>query len=94
MATLYTNLNKQTRIFCFIFFYKLLSKNPISAPCKMSLYRVLPRERENFLEIFKIQIDDIILPWVADGQGPGSLCLNTSPRQGLTRSGLFVELVN
>ena len=22
------------------------------------------RERENFLEIFKIQVDDIILPWV------------------------------
>ena len=26
-----------------------------------------PRESEHFLEIFKIQVDDIILPWVADG---------------------------
>ena len=25
------------------------------------------REREHFLEIFKIQVEDIILPWVADG---------------------------
>ena len=25
------------------------------------------RERENFLEIFKREVDDIILPWVADG---------------------------
>ena len=25
------------------------------------------RERKYFLEIFKIQVDDIILPWVADG---------------------------
>ena len=25
------------------------------------------REREHFLEMFKIQVDDIILPWVADG---------------------------
>ena len=25
------------------------------------------REREHFLEIFKIQVDDIILPGVADG---------------------------
>ena len=24
------------------------------------------REREHFLEILKIQVDDIILPWVAD----------------------------
>ena len=24
-------------------------------------------EREHFLEIFKIQVDYIILPWVADG---------------------------
>ena len=28
---------------------------------------VLIRERERFLEIFKGQVDDIILPWVADG---------------------------
>ena len=27
---------------------------------------MIPREREHFLEIFKIQVDDIILPWVAD----------------------------
>ena len=27
---------------------------------------VVPREREHFLKIFKIQVDDIILPWVAD----------------------------
>ena len=25
------------------------------------------RERENFLEIFKIQVDDTILPWVENG---------------------------
>ena len=24
-------------------------------------------ERENLLEIFKLQVDDNILPWVADG---------------------------
>ena len=24
------------------------------------------REREHLIEIFKIQVDDIILPWVAD----------------------------
>ena len=28
---------------------------------------LLIREREHFLEIIKIQVDDIILPWVADG---------------------------
>jgi hypothetical protein len=27
----------------------------------------LGREREHCLEIFKIQVDDIILPWVVDG---------------------------
>ena len=25
------------------------------------------REREHFFELFKIQVDDIILPWIADG---------------------------
>ena len=25
------------------------------------------REREHFLEIFKRHVDDIILPWLADG---------------------------
>ena len=25
------------------------------------------REREHILQIFKIQVDNIILPWVADG---------------------------
>ena len=27
---------------------------------------IKPREREHFLEIFKIQVDDIIISWVAD----------------------------
>ena len=33
----------------------------------MSKKQFKTRERENFLEVFKIQVDDIILPWVADG---------------------------
>ena len=39
------------------------------------------REREHFLELFKIQVDNI-LPWVADGVPiciDGFLCLNPSP---------------
>ena len=37
------------------------------------------REREHILEIFKIQVDDIILPWVADGVQctGGFLCLSS-----------------
>ena len=33
----------------------------------MNKYKLSVREREHFLEIFKIQVDDIILPWIADG---------------------------
>ena len=33
----------------------------------LALKGLIFREREHFLEIFKIQVDDIILPWVADG---------------------------
>ena len=29
--------------------------------------QIIIREREHFLEILKIQVDDIILPWVAEG---------------------------
>ena len=52
----------------------------------------IPREREHLLEIFKIQVDDIILPWVADGvpmywwvpmYWHGFLCLNSSPFLGI-----------
>ena len=34
---------------------------------QFSLYPSNLREREHFLEILKKQVDDIILPWVADG---------------------------
>ena len=30
------------------------------------LFQGSPKEREHFLEILKMQVDDIILPWVAD----------------------------
>ena len=36
-------------------------------PKKTSASLLLGREREDFLEIFKIHVDDIILLWVADG---------------------------
>jgi len=38
---------------------------------------IVLRERGHFLEIFIIQVDDIILPWVADGVP--NICVNPSP---------------
>ena len=50
------------------FFVYIIQSIPYQAICykwRNSLW--YHREREQFLEIFKKQEDDIILPWVADG---------------------------
>ena len=44
-----------------------ISKRVILINASDNRFMELSRGREHFLEIFKVQVDDIILPWVVDG---------------------------